>query len=318
MIKLTIAIPTYNRCQYLLETLKSIIPQINDDVEVIISDNASTDNTKEAIQEYIRKYNIKYYRNEKNLGMDYNFLNCMKKAKGKYIHLMSDDDLMFDNAVRRIINYIDTFDPDYIHLNSVSFWERTENCGQINRIHIEEDVISIDKDTYMEILGVYITYLSATIIKKENFEKIDNPERYIGTYFLHSHVLMETLKEKGKVIVTKEPYIWSRMHNSGGFNLYEVWVKQYKNLLLGTGVKSGFSQAMMKKIYIKDIKGFITDSILKYSIEKNIYDTTGMKTLFESTFMYPSICLKTYTIAVMPLWLKKMVYKNKRKNSNRK
>ena len=314
MTKLTIAIPTYNRCRYLLETLDSIVCQLNEEVEVIISDNASSDNTEEVVQEYIKKYNIKYYKNEKNEGMDYNFLNCIDKAKGEYVHLMSDDDIMLKHAIDRILEYIDLYQPDYIHLNSISFWDKIENSNLINRINLEEDLVSIDKDIYMEKLGVYITYLSSTIIKKENFKKIYKPEKYIGTYFLHSHILLEILKGEGKVVITKEPYIGARMHNSGGFNLYEVWVKQYKRLLMDTGEKAGYSHTMMKKIYLKDVKGFITDSILKYNVERDIYDISGVGILFKNTFMYPSVWFKTYTIALMPLWLKKIVYRIKRRN----
>lgn len=69
---LSIAIPTYNGAKYIREALDSIITQLDDvdeEVEIVISDNASTDQTPEIISEYQKKYPfIKYFRNDENLG----------------------------------------------------------------------------------------------------------------------------------------------------------------------------------------------------------------------------------------------------------
>src|SRR3989338_7717414 len=78
---LSICIPTYNRAHYLKECLDSIVAQFNDsevrdNVEVVVSDNASLDKTRELAEEYCRKFNnIKYFRNNENIGFDLNVAN---------------------------------------------------------------------------------------------------------------------------------------------------------------------------------------------------------------------------------------------------
>ena len=284
-MKLTIAVPTYNRADVISQSLDSIINQKNNQVEIIVCDNASTAKTSEILQSYINKYGIKYYRSEKNGGMDFNFLNCLKYAQGEYVLLLSDDEILLPGAVLKIIELIDNNKPDYINLNSAIF---LKNVNEINenskpRIELKEetDLISTDKDKYMSYLGVFLTYLSATIIKRENYLKILNPEKYYGTYFMHAHIVLDTLEgDDKKVIITKTPLVAARIDNSGGFNLYEVWVREYKKLLLEHAVESGFSYEVMKSLYVKDINGFIRDSIRYYRF-KNIYEMSKTKILFQ-------------------------------------
>lgn len=310
-IKLTIAIPTYNRCKLLKMTLDSIMEQWVEGVEVLVSDNASTDDTAGVVSSYP---GICYYRNKENLGMDGNFLNCLQKAKGTYVHLMSDDDILLPGAVQKILKLIEDEKPDYINLNLVTYSGDRFDYDMSKykpRIELQEDMITCDKSRYITPLGVYLTYISATIVKRENFLKIKNPQKYFGTYFLHAHLVLDMLKgEHHKAIVTKDVYLAAKKNNSGGFNLYEVWVKQYKRLLLKTAVRDGFPYWQMRKIYTGDINGFIKDSIIKYSVTENEYDMKNKWILLSQTFLYPEVW-KTYKYIFMSKSsLRKVYYKH--------
>ncbi len=302
---LTIAIPTYNRADCLKESLDSVLQQITNDVEVIVCDNASTDSTKEVLTSYIESGKIQYYGSDENKGMDYNFLRCIQYAKGDYVLLFSDDDILLPGAVEKILSLIKHENPDYINLNSTVF---IKSVNEINEksvprmiLNTDGDLISTDKKECIEYLGVFITYLSATIIKRENFLKIENPEKYYGTYFIHAHIVLDTLNGNDKkMIITKDPLVGARMDNSGGFNLYEVWVKQYKRLLLETATKNGFPYNSMKKIYVNDINGFIRQSILYHRFQKKSYGMTKTCILFKYTKEFPSVWFKTWPVAIAP------------------
>jgi glycosyltransferase involved in cell wall biosynthesis len=82
---ISICIPTYNREQLIGDCLDSVVSQINDNnlslIEIIISDNASTDNTKKIVETYQQKYsNISYYRNDSNLGLIRNIIKVTTYA----------------------------------------------------------------------------------------------------------------------------------------------------------------------------------------------------------------------------------------------
>ncbi len=89
---LSICIPTYNRADVLDLVLKNIIENrgFDESIEIVISDNASTDNTFEICKKYIDVFqNIKYFRNGKNVR-DENFWLVLNRATGKYRKLQND------------------------------------------------------------------------------------------------------------------------------------------------------------------------------------------------------------------------------------
>src|ERR1700746_1338908 len=88
---LTLAIPTYNRGAFLRQFLDSVRDQLrlSSDVELVVSDNASTDETSEIINEELRRgTRLTYLRNPENIGPDANFLQCYERASGKYVWVM--------------------------------------------------------------------------------------------------------------------------------------------------------------------------------------------------------------------------------------
>lgn len=316
-IILTIAIPTYNRCNLLCRSLDSVMEQIEEGVEILVSDNGSTDDTQTVMKKYCEKYNVHYFRNSENLGMDKNFLNCFQKANGEYIQFLSDDDILLPEALHKILYLLRTEKPTYINLNSFTYSTETFNPDERKAPRIQlkepEDLITYDKELVMENVGVYVTYISATILKMSKFKQIENPEEYFGTHFLHAHLVFRILSGgKNKMIITKAPYLAAKNNNSGGFNLYDVWVKQYKRLLLQTGVEAGFRKNLMEKIFITDMKGFIKDSILKYRIEDWHYDMKHGWILFTNTYMYPSLWFRVWPYAFLPRPIIKQIYVQKR------
>lgn len=96
---LSICIPTYSRSEYLNNCLNSIITQsafLDGKIEVVVSDNASEDNTEQIGYEFASKHeNIKYFRNQKNIR-DRNFPLALSRATGLYRRLCNDT-LLFDN-----------------------------------------------------------------------------------------------------------------------------------------------------------------------------------------------------------------------------
>ena len=125
---LSICIPTYNREQYLDETLASIINQLKPDnvgnVEICISDNASTDNTAQIVAKYKANpsINLVYSRNEKNLGADANYLKAVEIASGTYCWLLGSDDKPEPTALQQLLGYVCKGDaPDIFILESFSY-----------------------------------------------------------------------------------------------------------------------------------------------------------------------------------------------------
>ncbi|MFT2009545.1 glycosyltransferase family 2 protein [Pontibacter sp. 13R65] len=87
-------IPVYNCAAYLPETLKSVLMQsiAEQDMQIEVIDDASTDANVKEMVEQIGKGRIKYYRQPENMGSLRNFETCINRAKGKLVHLLHGDD----------------------------------------------------------------------------------------------------------------------------------------------------------------------------------------------------------------------------------
>lgn len=107
---LSICIPTYNRLPYLRELLGFLFPQIDlvgkGVVELVVSDNVSTDGTADYLRS-MRKAYLRWWTNETNIGGDRNFLKCIQEAEGDYVWLVGDDDLIAPDAVGRVLRCVE-------------------------------------------------------------------------------------------------------------------------------------------------------------------------------------------------------------------
>lgn len=100
--KVSIAIPTFNRVNYLKLAVESSLSQTYSNVEIIISDNASTDKTAEILAQYSDS-RLVTIRQPTNVGMMANWNKCLEIATGKYFILLSDDDLLDSSAIEQLV-----------------------------------------------------------------------------------------------------------------------------------------------------------------------------------------------------------------------
>ena len=102
----SILIPTYNRPKYFKIALESAINQTYPNIEIIIGDDSTDNQTENLVNEYINKFeNIKYYHNRKNLGQFDNDLKLINLASGEYINFLMDDDVFEKNKIATMMKY---------------------------------------------------------------------------------------------------------------------------------------------------------------------------------------------------------------------
>ncbi len=122
MHKISICIPTFNRCGHLANCLNSIILNTNyskKDVQICVSDNCSTDETEDVVRHAQEKIDIVYNKNNKNLGLSGNFINVVNMADGEYVWIIGDDDLLLPTALEEIVKITNqNRDSDYFYINS--------------------------------------------------------------------------------------------------------------------------------------------------------------------------------------------------------
>lgn len=108
--KVSVCIPTYNCGKYISETIESILAQSFSDFELIIIDNASSDQTVSIVNSFAKKDSrIRFIVNNINLGMVENWNACLETAKGEYIKFVFADDLLASSdALGRMVTLLDS------------------------------------------------------------------------------------------------------------------------------------------------------------------------------------------------------------------
>lgn len=97
-MRVSIIIPTYNRAIYLEAAIASALAQDYKDLEVVISDNASTDNTELVAKAFSRDLRVKYFKNPENIGMVRNWHKAVfEYAQGEWFLILSDDDILINS-----------------------------------------------------------------------------------------------------------------------------------------------------------------------------------------------------------------------------
>ena len=97
----TIGIPTYNRAKFIRRTIEAALGQSAPDVEVVISDDASTDATPEIVRSFGDR--VRYHRHPQNIGLERNFRAVVEMARGEYFAWLQDDDLHNADFARRAL-----------------------------------------------------------------------------------------------------------------------------------------------------------------------------------------------------------------------
>ena len=101
----SVCVPVYNGSETIVSTLQSIINQTYQNIEIIVVDNCSTDNTVEIV-EGINCEKIKLYKNKNNLGMVGNWNQCLEYVNGKYVHFVCADDLLVPECIEKKVDLI--------------------------------------------------------------------------------------------------------------------------------------------------------------------------------------------------------------------
>jgi glycosyltransferase involved in cell wall biosynthesis len=164
-------------------------------VELILSDNASTDETEIYLQDLsCRSLNV--YRNEKNIGGDRNFLACVERASGTYVWLFGDDELIVPGGITRILKLLSNEHPilvilrDGIQELGVAEEVIYPNYGMCVREEMKGDVV----------FALSHTLITANIFHKDSFDQKEAVSK-LYTNYAHMYGLLNGLKRGGRIVM---------------------------------------------------------------------------------------------------------------------
>jgi glycosyltransferase involved in cell wall biosynthesis len=219
---LTIAVPTYNRAQHLDRLLENLAGQRLDPaaVELLVLDNASTDNTTAVVARRASDLpTLSYRRAAKNLGPDRNFKAAFETARGRYLWLIGDDDLLAAGAVNAVLDCIRQQDFDLLYLG----WRLVASPLPSVRFG---GVERVDAKAFLRRVHCNLSFISAMVFNRERVAGA-MPGSYDA--FLDSHLYqlvwyLTALRSGSAFLVSRTPLVFVEPANSGGFGLFEVYL----------------------------------------------------------------------------------------------
>ncbi len=230
---ISICIPTYNRARYLGETLASVLPQLGPDIDLVVSDNCSTDHTREIVARYQRCWPaLWYFSNHANLGFDRNVLRCLELASGEYIWFLGSDDRLKEGAVEAVRQRIIEAPtrPTLVYVNH----EVTDNAGQLlvaSKVGDVRDREFTSAGECLDRLGLNLGFLSALVLRRERCAQVASIAEFVGSEWIHLHVVLSCLVGGGPIEYIGRPLVRARRSVTFDNDLTKVFVEQVDRIL---------------------------------------------------------------------------------------
>ena len=215
---LSIAIPAYDRPNELIYGLRRFVEQIEGcyegEIEIIISDDYSPNNSLHEIESFAENYSyIRFRRNEKNIGLERNLIECTRLCQGEFLWIFGDDDFLeCDDALNRIMLNLRSKQYDFLVLN------RTRRSFDLSKL-LSDNWMRLEPSKTFAFSGLrefclahgfisVIGFISVNIFRREAFHAIDT-SKYIGTMYPHLGAMVEAFHDR-KTLLIGQPLVCHR------------------------------------------------------------------------------------------------------------
>ena len=298
-ILLTIAVPTYNGARTIFRSLTTILPELCSEVEVLVSDNASTDATAEVVTALAAgNPRIRYFKNETNVGFDRNVDLCLQRARGQFVWLISDDDIMCRaGAVGKVLQVIRTH-PDA----AVIFADSRHPI----RLRAVDTGLCRDGADFFRKSRFKSGLISSNIFRKSAWQAI-GVERYCGSGWIHMGFLVEALVRFPSYVICEELVAQLVLEEGKGV---ERWGGT--GTFLKTGLELikiyrampalGYDRGTVKAAYLT-VKGGYLKNIPLAKAKGLRVDSTLIREFIAQYRRFPSFWLVDLPLLLLPGWL---------------
>lgn len=224
-ILLSICIPTYNRSNIIDKSLENYVndPAFSEQVEIVISDNCSTDDTEKQIAKYTNKYNnIKYNRLQRNIGAEYNVIEVLSMGKGLYLKLMNDAISLKPGMLKSMLEILNVrkneMKPIFFYQN-IHFLNsnRAITCSNLNEL--------ISNTSFL------ITWIGNFGIWRNDFDLMEDKDRCADLLFPHTDWALRLMDKKHEfILLFDDHYNVAIPKSKGGYNIFKTFAVDYLSM----------------------------------------------------------------------------------------
>lgn len=260
---LTIIVPTYNRATHLfilLEALRAELQGLEGFVEVLVSDNASTDSTSEVTASAAHDWPaLKIQRHVQNLGPDGNFLSCIPRVSTRYFWIIGDDDCPKRGVLPMVVQLLTERMPALVYMQSE--WVNPL-LGPDQGESVDELCVSdLPALQFAKALHVWVTFISGMVIDKNRLLAVlgdHSINRFDATSLVQLGWVLPLLKSEGPFLFISNSCMLATKDNSGGYSLLTVFGVNFTRIVNETfGVNHPLSRALIDGNITQFLPGLI-------------------------------------------------------------
>lgn len=298
---LSICIPTYNRASFLEIILEKIGEACKEhDVQVYISDNASTDNTEEVAKQYLARYDFfHYHRHQTNIGPDDNFEYVLKMPTSKYRWLMAD------------ASYVENIDQVVADLSQKEYDAYILNAQEYRARYLPKDRQVYDNSIkLMEDIGWHLTWISCMIYNKNLVNSL-NFERYKKSSFNQTALIFETTANR-PCLIEFNPHmvvkaVPTQKESAWHYHVFDVFYRQWYMFIMSLPLYYPYESKMK---CIKDNPKNVLALKFRYQLKRGIEGKWSARDLYENRF-FVKVADGQYhrlmCVGLLPKWGKQLV-----------
>ena len=272
----SIIVITYNSSRYVLETLESAKEQTYKNVELIVSDDFSTDNTIEICEKWIEKnkyrfVNVQLITVTENTGTSANMNRALRVCKGEWIKGIAADDILLSNCIEDFVSFVNNH-PDAHWVSSYIQWYRDsfdeKNCILRKGVPMR-DLYNLSTDEQLKIMAYNNKISAPSVFVKKSL--IDLVGGYDESYPFEDYVFFVDVLEHGyKCFFMDVETVCYRVHHSISHTHGELF-----NYSFSLKLREFQTTRCFKYLSRRQIKGLLKfwnlhDFMVKHGLNKNI------------------------------------------------
>jgi glycosyltransferase involved in cell wall biosynthesis len=272
-IDLTIAIPTFNGSRWIGAAMDSVLSQLNDDsrrkVEIVVSDNASTDQTLSIIREYANLYpdTIVYFQQAENIGVDRNIDALFHLAKGTYVWILGDDDLIEDYAIEKLLDKFKS-NPAALFLCAPQFLNIETGETHAPNLFMADFETRGGDDFFQKTMWAS-SALSTLCVRRDDWLKAATPE-YYNTLWSQMACLIKILAAGETAYVFAKTMVTIRVANPR-------WARNGSALILGLRILDVLKSMLKYNYEYGTYKKFLNDRFRTNLSDLLMYHPTAIR-----------------------------------------
>lgn len=318
--KVDILLATYNGEKYIKEQVESILNQTYENIQIIISDDCSTDNTRQVLKEYENNEKIKIFYQEKNLGYVKNFEFLLKQVKSNLYMLSDQDDVWKKEKVEKSVEKIESEKLDLVFgdLEVVDENLNTLYKSYNRYMHLIHKIKKYQKDYRLQYL--YNCMTGCTIISRKNWIDKVLPFPTNSKYMIHDYWLGFVIALNGKVGYIEEPYILYRQHEKNQVGSKKASktaskLEKVRNISINTRIGTFETYVMHEEIFDEKLRKQNKKALEYFKMLKNKKNFNFRQWgIFFRLYKYESFSqyIKNFMVLNLP-WIVKIVFDLKHK-----